>query len=415
MTPRILQIALVTILAAGSVYAADAPKASDVAAALEPFLQTVTPSRDDEGLPWQSVIGTLTAAKITGKKSDAQSQTGKLESADAMIDYKLDVSPGPMKFEVTATLNYTGKPDALVGSLGIRVPFKFGANARRVKLTAGNDSRPRPETWWVDQNDQWHVYWMLSDQSERWPLWRIGGIWQDSPEHYVIWKSNRADTSPLVVDRGKKCPGWIDVSDTDHGVTVLWEEMSSRAPTAVTVDHPSNAIDILFHPPMSGARAAKDAGLVPGKPLVFKFTLWYHDEVFPAMQKQELPREVYTEFLRLIDEQGLWQYVAYNYLVPMEGDQKIREDRAKEYGHPITEKNLDVRIRQAIDTGVQPSELLLYFDTGNTWKMQKLCAAIKAPYSAKDHEANVKAVLDFCAKRAEDRKAGKPVEPTPAK
>ncbi len=60
-------------------------------------------------------------------------------------------------------------------------------------------------------------------------------------------------------------------------------------------------------------------------------------------------------------------------------------------------------LRQAVDTGIQPSELLRYFDSGNTWKMQKLCAAVGARYT-NDPAANVKAVLDYCSRKAAARK-----------
>ncbi len=290
---------------------------------------------------------------------------------------------------VTYTLTWKGKPETLVASHGIRIPFAFGANPRRAKVVAGAEGRPRGEIWWVDQNDMWHIYWMLSDQKERWPLWRLGGIVQESPDRYVIWKANRADTSPLVIDQGKASPGWLDVSDTDHGVTVIWDEMPKRAPCAITVNHPEKMIEVWFHPPSAQPRTAESLGYGknegPG-PIssTWTFTLVYHDDVFPATQKQEIPRDVYAELLRLVEEQKLWQYVATNYLVPVAGD-------------------LDARLRQAVDTGIQPSELLRYFDSGNTWKMQKLCAAVGARYT-NDPAANVKAVLDYCSRKAAARK-----------
>jgi hypothetical protein len=151
-------------------------------------------------------------------------------------------------------------------------------------------------------------------------------------------------------------------------------------------------IEVWFHPASAGARTAESLGLVPGKPVTWTFALQYHDDVFPSTQKQERPREVVTELFRLIDEQKLWPFVAYNMQVPIAGD-------------------LDARIRQAIDTGVQPSEILRSFAAGNPWRMQKLCQAIGAPYS-NDHEANARAVLEWCRLKAVDRKAG-PEEKAP--
>ena len=138
--------------------------------------------------------------------------------------------------------------------------------------------------------------------------------------------------------------------------------MPKRAPCAITVDHAAKRIEVWFHPASAGARTAESLGLVPGKPVTWTFALQYHDDVFPSTQKQERPREVCVELFRLIDAQGLWAFIATNMQVPIAGD-------------------LDERIGKAIDTGVQPSEILRSFDAGSPWRMQKLCQAVGATYS----------------------------------
>ena len=362
---------------------------------LRPTLSVFQPARDDDGLREHAAIGSVVEAPV--KPAGLR---GTFSSPDASGDYEIALGrPEAGRIEVTYSLTWKGKPDALIAAHGIRIPFAFGNNPRRAKVVVGAPGRPRGEVWWVDPNDMWHIYWMLSDQKERWPLWRLGGITQESPERFVIWKANRADTVPFVVDQGQTAPGWLDVSsygeegphaggplqERGHGVTVIWDEMPKRAPCAIEVNYPAKEIEVWFHPPSAAPARAESLGYVPGKPLTWKFSLVYHDDVFPATQKQEVSRAQYVELLRLIDEQKLWQYVAMNCLVPVAGD-------------------LDTRTRQAIDTGIQPSELLGNFDTGNTWRMQKLCGAVGARWS-NDHAANAKAVLDWCARRAEAGKA----------
>ena len=374
--------AILALLFISAAAAGEPPK--PVQPELKPTLSVFKPAKDDDGLGENAVIGE--AVPVPARAGEMR---GAFASPEAAADYEIFLTR-PQTGQVTVEYRFTwkGKPDALVVAHGIRIPFAFGPDARRTKVIVGAPGRPRGETWWVDQNDMWHIYWMLSDQKERWPLWRLGGITQESPDRFVIWKANRPDTPPLIVDRGLTAPGWLDVSDTDHGVTVVWEEMPKRAPCAIEVNYPAKEIDVWFHPPSSALAKAESLGYAPGKPITWKFTLAYHDDVFPATQARELTRPVYTELLRLIDEQKLWQYVAMNYLVPISGD-------------------LDTRIRQAIDTGIQPSEILANFDTGNAWRMQKMCTAVGKPYS-KDHAANVKAVLDYCSSKIRKQDAETP-------
>ncbi len=358
---------------------------------LQPSLAVFKPAKDDDAIRENAAVGEVVPVPV--KRGETK---GEFASPEAAADYEIILThPQPSRTAVEYRLTWKGKPDALIASHGIRIPFAFGPDLKKAKVVVGAPGRPRGEVWWVDQNDMWHVYWMLSDRKERWPLWRLGGLLQESPDRFVIWKSNRADTPPMVLDQGLAAPGWVDVSDANHGLTVIWDEMPKRAPCAIEVKAsvgqtflsvpngqarmpvPQGAIEVWFHPLSSAPATAESLGYAPGKAVSWKFTLVTHDDVFPAIRRQEVARPVYTQLLKLIDEQKLWQYVAMNYLVPIGGD-------------------LDARIRMAIDTGIQPSEILAYFDTGNTWKMQLLLKAVGAPY-AKDHDANVKAVLDWCA------------------
>jgi hypothetical protein len=354
--------------------------ATTIAAAAEPELQPALslfkPAKDDDAIRENAAVGEVVPVPV--KRGELK---GEFASPDASADYEMVLThPQPGQVGVEYRFTWKGKPDALIAAHGIRIPFAFGPDPKRTKVVVGAPGRSRGEIWWVDQNDQWHIYWMLSDQHERWPLWRLGGIAQESPDRFVIWKANRSDTPAMVLDQGQSAPGWLDVSDTDHGLTVIWDEMSKRSPCSLVVNHPAKAVEIWFHPPTSAPVTAESLGCAPGKTVSWKFTLAVHADVFPALRKQELTRPAYAQLLKLIDEQKLWQYVAMNYLVPISGD-------------------LDTRIRLAIDTGIQPSEILDAFDSGNTWRMQVLCKAVGAPYS-KDHDANIKAVLDYCRGKA---------------
>ncbi len=361
---------------------------------LRPALSIFLPAKDDDGLGEQAAVGEVVAVPVK-----ASGLSGSFASREASGDYEMTLThPEPQRVAVEFRFTWTGRPDALIAALGVRVPFDFGDDPRRLKVAVGSQGRPRGEVWWVDSNDMQHPGWMLADREERWPLWRLGGIFQDASDHYVVWKANRADTAPVVVDENRLAPGWLDVSGATRGVTVIWDEMPSRAPCAISVNWPARAIDVWFHPPAAGARRPESLGLLPGKPVTWKFTLAYHDDVFPAAHRPELAREAYAELLRLVDAQGLWAYVADNYRI-----------RATPPGPRVPSGrgagDLDERVRRAIDTGIAPSELLRAFDSGDAWRMKRLCAAVGATHSD-DHAANVKAVLDWCIRQAKEEPKG---------
>ena len=363
------------------------------------FLHALKPNEDDEGLPEHAVTGEIIPARVDGRKTPelgtvTRSSAGRLVGPGMLSLFSLELSAKEDKarLDVKYTITFAGNPNTLIAAHGIRIPFAFSGNPRRTKIEAGTETRMMSEKWLVDQNGLWHLGWKLSDQKERWPLWRIGGIYQDAPGHYLIWKTNRADSAPLTVDEGEKCPGWIDVSDAGRGVTVVWKDMHRHAPCAVTVDYPAKMIVVYFHPPMSPARPAKDVGLVPGKQTTWKFTLHYHDDVVPATVKQELSREDYVELLRTLEEVKSWMIVANICEVPLEGD-------------------LDMRITRTLETGIQPSNLLRVL--GNGWRMRGLCARMGIPHNPKDIEANVTAILDKYRNKPEQRTT--PANPEPEK
>lgn len=257
----------------------------------------------------------------------------------------------------------------LLSSVGFTFLLALPEDLSKVRVWVKCEGRE--ERWWLNPNPVlWHHNWMLSDKRERWPIWRLGGLLCDSPYTYFVWKANRADTSPVVVEKGKKAPGVFDISWEEHGLTILWEEMQEQAPSAVELDGSSGLFRIYLHPPQ-----ARPVPLSSFGKRDCRLTLAFHQDIFPVTHKMELSRKAYAELIRAVIEAGLFNDISYHF--------RVRRDGTTEH-----------KIRWAVDAGFQPSDVMEIMTLGNAWRLARLCQQLKIHFNRGNIPETVRRVLD---------------------
>jgi len=80
----------------------------------------------------------------------------------------------------------------------------------------------------------------LSLKLEEWdvpmPEWNLASMIQFTPGYYKIWKAIKEDVGCLPVHFGRRCQGWVDVSDKTRGMAVIMRRMAESAPKALSVN-----------------------------------------------------------------------------------------------------------------------------------------------------------------------------------
>lgn len=155
--------------------------------------------------------------------------------------------------KLTATFKFGDFPkEVLFKEYGLKIPVSLKGDKTEIKITCGGEKRY--DWWYIDQSktDSSFPKWLLSDNVSRWPVWGIGGVYQDSPTHYKVWKTNKLDTFPLNTDEGNLAPGWIDIiDDKQESGLLVWLEDFKNYPKALTFNYYEKNLYIYFHPTSS--------------------------------------------------------------------------------------------------------------------------------------------------------------------
>lgn len=240
-----------------------------------------------------------TEVRLAGRFAAAGANTrcGRFQTAFA-------VTNGGSVIDVTHTFIPEGEPGDLIAEWACRLPLVLRGAPTQIRVTVGNDHK-LPDVWRLDNTDEYYPSYLLSDL-KRWPRWRLGGLLVDSPAHYAIWKSNRADTSPIVTYEGTRAPGWLDVSDADWGVTVVFGgDIMAQAPKGISFDAESGELRVSLHPSESAPlalmeRAAPGVALARGRPATVHFSLEFHDGRHPTRMPLELTDAQYRRLLESV-------------------------------------------------------------------------------------------------------------------
>ena len=240
----------------------------------------------------RTVDGDTSRVKIAGTftSAPARQPLGRFETT-------LSAVKGGSTIEVAHTLIPEGPDGGLVSEWACRLPLILRGKPTQIRTIVGNDHKFL-DVWRLDSTDEYYPSYLLSDVM-RWPRWGLGGLLVDSPTHYAIWKSNRADTSPTVTYEGVRSPGWLDVSDADWGVTTVFSgDVMAQAPKAIVFDAESGDLKIALHPaeaaPLAVAgQGAAGATLARGQPATVRFSLEFHDGRHPTRMPLELTDSQY--------------------------------------------------------------------------------------------------------------------------
>ncbi|HUV37995.1 MAG TPA: hypothetical protein VMY39_00200, partial [Planctomycetota bacterium] len=151
-------------------------------------------------------------------------------------------------FEIRHTLTVKpGADDERVRAAGLALPLVLGNDWYKLKTTVGGEKLN--DAWRFDQEDESVYTPTVSDYFSRWPLWKLGGVLQDSPSHYRIWKASDWDVAPMTTLEGTAAPGWVEVNNRRHGVRIEMSDMSSKAPREILVDGETGTALVWFYPP----------------------------------------------------------------------------------------------------------------------------------------------------------------------
>ena len=180
-------------------------------------------------------------------RSVDESATGRLDALTADVRLQARLSN-----EGTLTVHsmFSVSGDGWVAGMGLALPLIVDPDPLCRRTTVGGATRN--ETWRLDQNDEdTSEHWQsrVSDTKARWPLWRIGGLLVDAPNHYLIWKANGPTTSSLPMDHGSRCPGWIAYANRSTGLRLSWPEMHDHSPAGLTVNGETGMLHLWLHPP----------------------------------------------------------------------------------------------------------------------------------------------------------------------
>ncbi|MHC4716170.1 MAG: hypothetical protein ACYS5V_04315, partial [Planctomycetota bacterium] len=151
-------------------------------------------------------------------------------------------------FSVRHTLVCNADPATTrVRAAGLALPLVLGNDYHRVRTIVGAEKLT--DAWRVDQTDESAHTSTISDWFSRWPQWRLGGVCQDAPTHYFIWKASDWDVAAMTTLHGRKAPGWVEVNNGRRGIRIEMEEMAGNAPKAIVLDGHAGMALAYFYPP----------------------------------------------------------------------------------------------------------------------------------------------------------------------
>ena len=313
-------------------------------------LETIEPEDGNDGA-FPPVLGKVVPASTPVVRlqdlGSSKQQAISVVSGDVSGDLVISLAPSD-KYENAVNIKCRAmlSGDGLVTAVGISIPMAIGSNEywRRTTVGGGNPQHTT-EAWRYDEN---HA-------RRGWPRWRIGGLLADSEHHYLTWKACHTEAPILPMDEGAKCPGWLDYSEQDWGLTVFWSDIHEHAPAGIWMDGEDGVMTIYLHPPTALPIQLAD-GKASRNSLEAELELVFHKGPLPVTFVPELPREKYLELLKAMHGRSRNSYL----------DMALRE--------------YDVRTpEELVDSGIQPS-LALAVAGGANYRMRALCETLEIPY-----------------------------------
>jgi len=247
------------------------------------FLAVLRPADDGYG-KGLSVTGTVETAQVVVESATAGRSAGHFQLVDAKIPWETRLTPLPGALRIEQVVDLSRFPaEARLQSLGLAFPLRVGTDRDVHEVAAGSlrhawqrelvvtiGGGARDEQYLVNQSCNGYDFgplpeiptWALSDDAERWPIWRLGGILQLDPLTAYTWKAAGYDVPLLPVVQEKSAAGWLDVYSrlARTGVLVVMPDMAKHAPAQISFDGASGQVLIHAFPPQVPAMSLRKAG-----------------------------------------------------------------------------------------------------------------------------------------------------------
>lgn len=171
---------------------------------------------------------------------------GHFLHADAASEYQLDLHIPQDKPYVIAQLRTgleSSSDNEMLSSLGLSLPVQIDEKHPafvRTRLPVPCEGDTDAPT------DEWRLR-----TGPLCPWWRLGGVFQQSPEYAWNWKASRHDCRPIVTSSGRLSEGWIELCDWRWGVRVgiPSADLHARAPKELLADARDRSVSVLFWSP----------------------------------------------------------------------------------------------------------------------------------------------------------------------
>lgn len=264
-------------------------QALSVSPASGAFLGALRPLDDGYGRGL-AVTGSVEMAQVVVETATAGRSAGHYRLQDAQIPWETRIVPVPGALRIEHVVELSRFPaSARLQSLGLSFPLRVGTERSQPEVAAGSlrhawqrelvvtiGGSARDEQYLVHQSSNAYQFgylpeipsWALSDDAERFPIWRLGGILQLDPATAWTWKAAGYDVPLLPVVRERAAAGWLDVHSrlAGAGVLVVMPGMAGRAPAQLAFDGGSGQVLIHAFPPQVPAMSLRKAGAVGRSP-----------------------------------------------------------------------------------------------------------------------------------------------------
>ncbi|HUW57245.1 MAG TPA: hypothetical protein VMZ92_11480, partial [Planctomycetota bacterium] len=219
-----------------------------------PLLEVFRPVGAEVGNPFP-VLGTVEPGKVeiaSVARTDGKTirVTGKhvLATSESPFTTEVRLNDAGDGFDISHTVVCNVETAAeRVRALGLELPLTLGSDYCNVRTTVGGGRLN--DAWRVDQTDERIYTPTVSDYFSRWPLWKLGGVLQDAPTHYRIWKASDWDVAPMTTLEGNAAPGWVELNNRKHGIRIEMPDMAAKAPKEILVDAYAGTARVYFFPP----------------------------------------------------------------------------------------------------------------------------------------------------------------------
>lgn len=253
------------------------------------FLGVLRPTDDGYGAGL-SVTGVVETAQVVVETANAGRSTGHYALQDAKLPWETRIAPLPGALRIEHVVDLSQFPAAArLQSLGMAFPLRVGSERSVREVAAGSlrhawqrelvvtiGGSARDEQYLVNQSCNGYQFghlpeiptWALSDDAERFPIWRLGGILQLDPATAWTWKAAGYDVPLLPVVQERAAAGWLDVHSRlgGSGVLVVMPGMAGRAPAQLSFDGGSGQILVHAFPPQVPAMSLRKAGTAGRSP-----------------------------------------------------------------------------------------------------------------------------------------------------